>query len=120
MERRSALSEAVGLGADDGGVFPTAPRAVLLCAFLQFGAAVPLGIFTAAIVSRLHFLGVRAAGATIALYGGLAASLATTCGALVMWVLARPGIADDVQLTRALYYLISGRKGRDILCRSRF
>src|SRR5882757_6036624 len=40
-------------------------------AFLQFGAAIPLGIFTATVVSRLHFLGVRAAGACIALFGGL-------------------------------------------------
>jgi ABC-type Fe3+ transport system permease subunit len=37
--------------------------AVLICAFLQFGAAIPLGIFTATMVSRLQFLGVRAAGA---------------------------------------------------------
>ena len=91
--------------------FQLHPRAVLLCAFLQFGAAVPLGIFTATIVSRLQFLGVRVAGATIALYGGLAASLATTCGAILLWVLARPGIATDVQLTRALYYLDFGAQG---------
>ncbi len=91
--------------------FQLHPTAVLLCAFLQFGAAVPLGIFTATIVSRLHFLGVRAAGATIALYGGLAASLATTCGSIVLWVMARPGIAGDVQLTRALYYLDFGAAG---------
>jgi hypothetical protein len=91
--------------------FQMHPRAVLLCAYLQFGAAVPLGIFTATIVSRLHFLGVRAAGATIALYGGLAASLATTCGSIVLWVMARPGIAGDVQLTRALYYLDFGAGG---------
>src|SRR5690348_15285446 len=36
-------------------------------AFLQLGAAVPLGILAASAASRLHFLGVRAAGATIAL-----------------------------------------------------
>ena len=30
------------------------PHAVLMCAFLQFGAAIPLGIFTATMVSRLH------------------------------------------------------------------
>ncbi len=35
--------------------------AARLCAFFQFGSAVPLGIFTAAIVSRLRFLGVKAA-----------------------------------------------------------
>jgi len=42
--------------------FQTHPHTVLMCAFLQFGAAIPLGIFTATMVSRLQFLGVRAAG----------------------------------------------------------
>jgi len=86
-------------------------KAVLLCALLQFGSAVPLGIFTAAIVSRLQFLGVRAAGATIALYGGLAASFALTCCSIVLWVLARTGVADDVLLTKALYYVSFGFGG---------
>src|SRR5262252_4471674 len=43
---------------------------VLLCAFLQFGSVIPLGIFTATAVSQLRFLGVRAAGTYIALFGG--------------------------------------------------
>jgi hypothetical protein len=46
--------------------------AVLLCAALHFGAAIPLGIFTATVVSQLRFLGVRAAGTYIALFGGFA------------------------------------------------
>ena len=52
--------------------FRTRPTAVLVCAALHFGAAIPLGIFAASVVSRLQFLGVRAAGASIALFGGLA------------------------------------------------
>src|ERR1700733_9614620 len=40
-------------------------------AMLQFGSAVPLGIFTAAITSRLKFHGVSASGVNIALYGGI-------------------------------------------------
>src|SRR5215510_5899366 len=32
--------------------------AVRIAAFLQFGAAIPLGIFTATVVSRFQFLGV--------------------------------------------------------------
>ena len=47
--------------------FSTRPTAVLRCAFLQFGAAIPLGIFAATVVSQLQFLGVRAAGTSIAL-----------------------------------------------------
>jgi hypothetical protein len=86
-------------------------KAALLGAFLHFGSAVPLGIFTATIVSRLRFLGVRAAGATIALYGGFAASFAVASGSIVLWVMTRPGVADNVSLTQALYALDFGLDG---------
>jgi hypothetical protein len=79
--------------------------AVLACAFLQFGAAIPLGIFTATMVSRLQFLGVRVAGAHIALFGGLMTAFNMAASALVLWVMAYPGIAQDVAVLRALYYL---------------
>lgn len=91
--------------------FQLHPKAALLSAFLHFGSAVPLGIFTATIVSRLRFLGVKAAGATIALYGGFAASLAVASGSIVLWVMARPAVADNVSLTQALYYLDFGLDG---------
>jgi hypothetical protein len=68
-------------------------NAVRLSAFLQFGAAVPLGIFTASAVSRLRFLGVNAAGVDIALFGGLAASFMAALSALVMWTISWPEIA---------------------------
>src|SRR6266404_7646359 len=80
-------------------------RAVLACAFLQFGAAIPLGIFTATTVSRLQFLGVRVAGAHIALFGGLMIAFNMAASALVLWVMAYPGIAQDPAVLRALYYL---------------
>ena len=80
--------------------------AVLACAFLQFGAAIPLGIFTATMVSRLQFLGVRVAGANIALFGGLMSAFNMAASALVLWVMAYPGIAHDAAVLRALYYLM--------------
>jgi hypothetical protein len=80
-------------------------RAVLACAFLQFGAAIPLGIFAATMVSRLQFLGVRVAGAHIALFGGLMTAFNMAASALVLWVMAYPGIAQDPAVLRALYYL---------------
>ena len=85
--------------------FQTHSHAVLWCAFLQFGAAIPLGIFTATTVSRLQFLGVRAAGAHIALFGGLMAAFDIAISALVLWVMAYPGIAQEPSL-RALYYIV--------------
>ena len=81
------------------------PTAVLACAFLQFGAAIPLGIFTATMVSRLQFLGVRVAGAHIALFGGLMTAFNMAASALVLWVMAYPGIAQDPAVLQALYYL---------------
>ncbi len=86
--------------------FRDEPERVLLCAQLQFAAAVPLGIYTATMVSRLRFHGARAAGATIALFGGLTAAFAMALSALLQWTLAQPGIADDGGLTRALHLLI--------------
>jgi len=86
--------------------FQTHPHAVLMCAFLQFGAAIPLGIFTATMVSRLGFLGVRAAGPQIALFGGLMAAFNIAISALVLWVMAYPGIADEAAVVRALYYIV--------------
>ena len=85
--------------------FQTYPRTVLLCAFLQFGAAIPLGIFTATVVSRLQFLGVRAAGSYIALFGGLMTAFNMAATAFVLWVMAYPGIAEQPGVLRALYYL---------------
>lgn len=78
---------------------------VLLCAFFQFCAAVPLGIFTAAATSRLSFLGSAAAGNNIALAGGLLCSFNLVLSSLLLWVMAYPGIADDGSIIRALYYI---------------
>jgi len=86
--------------------FQDHPNTVLWCAFLQFGAAIPLGIFTATMVSRLHYLGVRAAGAHIALFGGLMAAFDIAISALVLWVMAYPGMAQDAGVLRALYYMV--------------
>src|SRR6266513_1882175 len=85
--------------------FQAYPKTVLICAFLQFGAAIPLGIFTATMVSRLQFLGVRVAGAHIALFGGLMTAFNMAASALVLWVMAYPGIAQDLAVLRALSYL---------------
>lgn len=87
-----------------GVFFQGQSRAVLLCAFFQFGSAVPLGLFTATVVSRLQFLGVKAAGAHIALFGGLMAAFNVALSALVLWVMAYPGIAQEVPVLRGLYY----------------
>jgi hypothetical protein len=79
---------------------------VRVCAFFQFGSSVPLGIFTATMVSRLRFHRAEAAGVTIALFGGLGTSFFMGLSALVQWTAAQPALADNAALTRALYFLL--------------
>lgn len=83
--------------------FLARPSAVLLCAALQFGAAIPLGIWTATVVSQLRFLGVRAAGTYIALFGGFATSFTMIVSSSVLWTMSSPRIAQDSTLLLALY-----------------
>ncbi|HEV2330114.1 MAG TPA: hypothetical protein VGY56_15135 [Verrucomicrobiae bacterium] len=78
---------------------------VCRCAFLHFGAAIPLGIFTATMVSRLQLLGIRVAGIYIALFGGLATAFNMMASSVSLWVMAYPGIASNPDVLRALYYL---------------
>src|SRR4051794_1420340 len=66
-----------------------------IMAFFQFGSAIPLAIFAATAVSRLHFYGVRVAGVTIALVGGLCASLMLVLSALLQWTIATPAVAES-------------------------
>jgi hypothetical protein len=91
--------------------FQTRAAAVLLCAFFHFGAAIPLGIFTAAAASRLQFLGIQAAGTFIALFGGFATAFNLFASAAMLWTLAHPGVADDHALVQALYWLMTAFGG---------
>jgi hypothetical protein len=91
--------------------FSTRQSAVLLCAFLQFGAAIPLGIFTATIVSQLQFLGVRVAGTNIALFGGLTTAFGMLFGTSFLWAMTFPDIAQDATLLHALYRISFGIGG---------
>jgi hypothetical protein len=83
--------------------FAVRPSAVLLCAALQFGASIPLGIFTAAVVSRLRFLGVRAAGTDIALFGGFLTACTMMVASAVLWAMTYPDVAKDAAVIQAIY-----------------
>ena len=76
-----------------------------MAAFLQFGAAIPLGVFAATVVSRLQFLGMNVAGVFITLFGGFAASLFSTISAVLQWALALPGVASQADITHVLHLL---------------
>jgi hypothetical protein len=91
--------------------FSSRQPAILTCAFLQFGAAIPLGIFTATIVSQLRFLGVRAAGTQIALFGGFLTATNIMITSSILWAMTYPGVADDPAVTQALYRVSFGLGG---------
>jgi hypothetical protein len=86
--------------------FPAqSPTAVRVSNFFLFGSAVPLGIFAVTAVSRLRFLGVRAAGTNIALLGGLIATIALLLSGAVGWILSVPEVLDSAQVMKAIAFL---------------
>jgi len=70
--------------------------------FCELASAIPLGLFIATTVSRLRFLGVRAAGESIAFLGGIGVTVMLILSALASWSLTRPGIAETVGAVPAL------------------
>src|ERR1035441_4238868 len=85
--------------------FQTHADKVLACLFLQSGATVCLGLFTAATVSRLQFLGVRAAGPWIALFGGFLTVFNGMAAALTPWTMIYTGVVQDPSVVLGIYYL---------------
>lgn len=84
--------------------FQTQSTRALACIFLQTGANVCLGLFTAVAVSRLQFLGIRAAGVYIALFGGFLTVFDSIGAAMASWTLIRPAIAQTPSSILALNY----------------
>jgi hypothetical protein len=81
------------------------PMGIRVGSFFQLASAIPLGVFVATVVSRLRFLGVRAAGELIALCGGVAAMVMLIVSALADWSLSTPGITESAGAVRALQLL---------------
>jgi hypothetical protein len=77
--------------------------AIQLSALLSLGAAIPLGIFAATATSRIQFLGGRAAGIQIAMFGGVAASVLLAISAAVLWVTPQ---TPDPALVHALHLIM--------------
>jgi len=80
------------------------PTAVRVSNFFLFGSAVPLGIFAVTMVSRLRFMGVRAAGTNIALFGGLAASFALFLSGIAGWILSIPEVVASAPVVKAVAF----------------
>src|SRR5689334_6255064 len=74
--------------------------ALRVAAFFFLCSSVPLGIYTATVVSKLRYLGVRAAGTNIAWYGGVTASFALLVSGLLSWTLSVSEVAASLPTTR--------------------
>jgi hypothetical protein len=85
--------------------FAQSPTAVRVSSFFLFGSAVPFGIFAVTVVSRLRFMGVRAAGTNIALFGGLTAASALFLSGIAGWILSLPDVFADAPVVKAIYFL---------------
>ena len=85
--------------------FTQSPMAVRVSNFFLFGSAVPFGIFAVTTVSRLRFMGVRAAGTNITLLGGVVAAIALFFSGILGWVLSLPDISDSAAVVKAIYFL---------------
>jgi hypothetical protein len=84
--------------------FAQNPTAQRVSSFFLFGSAVPFGIFAITTVSRLRFMGVRAAGTNIALLGGLAATIALMLSGIAGWVLSVPEVASSTAVVKAIAF----------------
>ena len=85
--------------------FAQSPTAVRVSNFFLFASAVPFGIFAVTIVSRLRFMGVRAAGTNITLLGGLTATIALILSGITGWVLSVPEVSGSAELAKAIFFL---------------
>jgi hypothetical protein len=85
--------------------FAQNPMAVRVSNFFLFGSAVPFGIFAVTTVSRLRFMGVRAAGTSITLLGGLVATIALFFSGIAGWMLSVPDVSDSIAVVKVIYFL---------------
>lgn len=79
--------------------------AIRIGAMLQFGSAVPLGIYAATAFARLQRLGVRVPGPAIGFASGLTASIMLMVSALGTYLLSRPELTSDPRLALAFSFL---------------
>jgi hypothetical protein len=85
--------------------FALNPSAGRISSFFLYGSAIPFGLFSVTVANRLRFLGVRATGTSIAVFGGYAAAGALALSGLFGWVLSLPDVNASASLVRALFFL---------------
>ncbi|MFC4337953.1 hypothetical protein [Salininema proteolyticum] len=91
--------------AEVAGYFAANSSAVQTQGFFMFASSMPLMIFSATAMARLHRLGVRAPGANIALAGGLIAAAMQIVCAAVVWTMSHEAVAAAEGTVQALHLL---------------
>lgn len=89
-----------------GDYFLRNARWVQVTGMLQFAAAVPVAIYAATVSSRLSYLGVRAAGTTIALVGGTIASMLLAIAGLGVVTAGATADSASPEALAVLHHLI--------------
>lgn len=102
---RGTLPPPFGTGLEPRFFFPGYLGLVRVASFLQFGAAIPLGIFAATAVGRLRFLKVNVAGVFIAFFGGMGAALFMALSGLFQWTLSEPEVSTLPYARVLVHYL---------------
>jgi hypothetical protein len=85
--------------------FALNPAAVRIGSWLLYCSAIPFGLFAVTVVNRLRFLGLRATGTSIALFGGYVAAAAVMFSGLSGWVLSSLGVTGSAAVVDAVYLL---------------
>src|SRR5690625_915960 len=88
-----------------------APFAATLSAVLLMASAAPLAVWTATVHQRLQALGVRVAGPTIGLVGGVLATAALAISGLAAWTAASVAPAGNAGVVHALNVASFGAGG---------
>jgi hypothetical protein len=111
LSRGASFPSPFGILEEAQRVYNDFPMAHRVNAFFQVTSAIPLGLFSAAVTSRLHFLGVTVTGVSIAVFGGITASVMLILSGLSGWILSYPGMADDLHVMHAVQLLGFGTGG---------
>jgi hypothetical protein len=86
--------------------FSTEQEATRAAGFFCFASAIPLAIYTAVMVARLHLLGLQDAAVYTAFAGGLAASGGLAAAGISLWVLSVPEVTASIPVVRTLHFLV--------------
>ncbi|MHA6801559.1 DUF4386 domain-containing protein [Bounagaea algeriensis] len=93
------------------GTLQAAPFTATLAAVLLLASAAPLAVWTATVHQRLQALGVRVAGPTIGLVGGILAAAALAISGLAAWTAASVAPAGSAGVVHAFNLASFGAGG---------